>query len=183
MTLLKRFEKLSTPKKAVVVALFFLVLLFIFPDLIKNTPFGRPTAGQGEFYFASHATELIPGQTFNVELRVRSKANINAVGATLKFDPNLLEILNMNTEESFCSFYLDNSFDNIKGEVVLSCGKPNPGFQGDSTIMTLQVRGKTHGTTAFALQRNGSQILANDGKGTDVLNDYPSQSVTIKKTF
>ena len=126
-----------------------LAFIFIFPSIIRNTPLGRPESGQAEYYFVSHNQELIPGQTFTVEVRIRAKTAVNAIGARLSFSPNVVEILNMNTEESFCSFYLDNSFDNIKGSIDLSCGKETPGFQGDATVMVLHLRSKTHGKAVF----------------------------------
>ena len=141
--------------------------------------------GSNETAFSIKTPDQVEvGKTFTVELHVQTGGKeINAVSAVLHFDSRKLEILNMTTASSFCSFYAENSFDTIKGEVRLACGSPSPGFKGDSALALINVRSKAVGSANITLSRPDSHILANDGKGTDIMGPVPSATVTINQSL
>jgi hypothetical protein len=140
--------------------------------------------GTATLYFVQPDSNLYTYDTFPLELWLDTKnQSTNAVGFALSYDPNMVEILNMTTDKSFCSFYADNSFDNIKGEVRISCGKPNPGFTGTSIMVRLNLRSKAPGNTLIKSDPDRTMVLANDGKGTNILNEPPSMALEIKNSF
>jgi len=156
--------------------LVFGVPLFLSKDSARGT-------GQAVLTLSGPTSSITIGESFHVLLTMHSTISVNAVGFVLKYDPKILTIEQMSTAQSFCSFYPDNSFDNIKGEVHLSCGAPNPGFIGDSVLLDLTMHSKTNGTSNITLDPATAQILANDGKGTNLINKVPKLDVAIIQTF
>ncbi|MBU6389705.1 cohesin domain-containing protein [Patescibacteria group bacterium] len=162
---------------------FLTVLVGIPAYLSIESPLFNRQAEKADFYFYAPGTDhLTAGDTFTVEFHVLSaQTSINAVGSTLLFDPHVLQITSLTTTQSFCSFYAENSFDNIRGEIHLSCGTPNPGYKGDSTLIIMSMQVKENGLTAISLKPGTGMILANDGKGTNLINSAPTLSLAIKQ--
>ncbi|MDO8676684.1 MAG: hypothetical protein Q7K16_03500 [Candidatus Azambacteria bacterium] len=96
---------------------------------------------------------------------------INAVNATIKYDPQTVEVLDIITTNSFCdpSFFLEKEIDKEKGEVRITCGIPNPGFS-DAIGTVAELLVQPLGLQAISLEfSEETQVLANDGLGTNVL--------------
>ena len=137
-----------------------------------------PGKGAATLIFSPPPKDLALGQVADIDLRLSSpRQAVNAVQAVIEVDPHQIELLGMTTQQSFCSFYAENTFDKIKGEVRLACGTPHPGFQGDSTVVSLRLRTKVVGTSQLTLRRSQSSVLADDGKGTNLLE--PSSLSTL----
>jgi hypothetical protein len=134
-------------------------------------------------YFLPVADEIISGQQFTVELRMDASSSVNAVGTVMHFDQKHLEILQMTTAQSFCSFYTENTFDTIKGEVHLSCGTPNPGFSGDTLLFRLTMRPKLNGVTDITLDPKQTLVLANNGKGNNTAGALPHLTINVPQTY
>lgn len=103
---------------------------------------------------------------------------VNAVGTYLEFDNSRLEILEMDTSQSFCQFYPENKFNNDKGTVSIACGAPSPGYKGESTIVKLRMLARSIGNASITVLPK-SQILLNDGKGTNILQEFPTKEILI----
>jgi hypothetical protein len=96
---------------------------------------------------------------------------INAFDASLSLDPNLADIVSVDTTDSFCSkgFLVNQTIDKTKGTADVSCVVPNPDSQsGPIVAFTLVVEPKAVGRMDIAFD-DASTILANDGLGTNVL--------------
>jgi hypothetical protein len=167
-------------KKQPAVFVFVLLLLaatIIFPTVLLIDP---TNTNHAEFYFVDIPHIMNVGQIIPVELHLRTGSEaINAVGSEIDFNPKVLEVVTITTEQSFCTLYTENTFDNIKGTVKVSCGNPNPGFTGDSTIVKVTFRARSSNTTKLTLNSNTSQILANDGKGTNLVHSFPSLEIKV----
>ncbi|CAN5130480.1 hypothetical protein BH11PAT4_BH11PAT4_1290 [soil metagenome] len=135
-----------------------------------------------EFYFLEPGITYITGQTFAVELRVRTgEMPINAMGFTIDFDPTKLEVQRMTTDKSFCTLFTDNIFDNQRGTITVSCGRPTPGFSGDSIATKVTFRAKVPGITTISVDESSSLLLANDGKGSNISKEAPKLNLTIQQ--
>lgn len=167
-------------KKQPLVFIFVLLLLaamIIFPTMLVQDPLN---GNKAEFYFSNAPTQLNEGQSFPIELHVKTgREDINAVGSEIDFNPKLLEVVTMTTEQSFCTLYTENSFDNMKGTVKVSCGTPHPGFSGDSSIVKITFRPRTGGSMKLTMNAEKSQILADDGKGTNLVHSFPSLDIKV----
>lgn len=93
---------------------------------------------------------------------------VNAVGLYLKFNPTKLQVLDIDTSQSFCQFYPEKRFDNNLGTVNLVCGAPHPGSVEKTTVLKLEFMPLVVGGTVLSLDPR-SQILLSDGKGTNIL--------------
>jgi hypothetical protein len=148
------------------VALTLGVPLFLSDGLIRN--------GGASFYWIGGNTNYVSGEEIPLELRMRTDGTAtNAVQALLNFDPDQIEIIKMTTDKSFCTFFTENSFNNDRGTIKMACGKPNPGFEGDSLVVGLRVRAKVVGDLQIRLDKEVSKILANDGRGSTISGNIP----------
>lgn len=105
-------------------------------------------------------------------------ADVNAAGIYLHYDARHLQVTDIDTQSSFCQFYPEKKFDNNQGTISLACGSPHPGIKGENTLITLTFIPLSIGTTTIRLDPQ-SQLLASDGKGTNLLNKYPNQTINI----
>lgn len=120
------------------------------------------------------------GTTFPLKVELMNiPAAINVVQADLSFDPSVIEVVDIVTDQTFLEFFVQKEFNNDQGYVRLTGGNPNPGYrQPTGLIATLYLRGKT--PSALELRYlNSSLVLANDGKGTNLLADFPSIPLII----
>lgn len=118
-------------------------------------------------------------QPIEVRIDMDTKGvNVNAVGVYLRYDPQKLQLLDMDTRGSFCQFYPEKRFDNQLGSISLACGSPHPGVSGLSNIMLLKFMPLQLGET-YIRADDQSQILVSDGKGTNIIEEYPNNKITI----
>jgi hypothetical protein len=109
-------------------------------------------------------------QTFAIQLYTGGEA-INAAQAILNYDPTMIQVEDILTVHSFCSpdLFVEKKIDNKKGQVSIVCGLPNPGFQERMGVVA-ELLVKMLKVGQFDLNfGNDTQVLANDGLGTNVL--------------
>ena len=104
--------------------------------------------------------------------------SVNAAGVYLKFDPEKLQVNEINTLESFCQYYPEKKFDNRLGIISLACGSPHPGFKGSDELLSITFTPVIAGSTSIQLISN-STLMLSDGKGTNILTSYPTWEVQI----
>jgi hypothetical protein len=118
----------------------------------------------------SDLVDLAHEQRISVNVITGGEA-VNAFEAVVHFDPSLVRVTEIETTNSICGpeFFIERSIDNTKGEVNVTCAIPTPGFTGqDGTIADLLVQPLHAGSFSLNFS-TGTQVLANDGLGTDVL--------------
>lgn len=107
------------------------------------------------------------------------KTPINAVQADLGFDSSKLEVVSVSTDGSFANIFVQKEIDNEGGYVRLTGGLPNPGFFSDNGVFgTIFFRGKEPGIAKINYLPS-SMVLANNGRGTNILKDLASISYLI----
>jgi hypothetical protein len=173
------WNRLSLQVRAMIVILLILTATLSIPGFVKETTPARLHSAQ--FYFLNHPTVVV-GENFSLELRVKTNGTpINAMGFTLLYNPIYVEVVSMTTEKSFCTHYLDNTFDNQKGTITVSCGMPSPGFLGDSLAVRVEMRGRIAGQPAVTASPKTVYLLANDGKGSNIVETSPSTILNIQQ--
>jgi hypothetical protein len=135
---------------------------------------------QGVTFVAPPKNQYRLGQMFTLEIDVKNvHSPINAVQADLAFDPQFLEVVLVQTHNSFASIFLQNEFNNQEGWVRLSGGVPNPGFTGSRGVFgTVYFKTKSPGVTEVKYLPS-SLVLANDGQGSNILQTLPSTPYLI----
>lgn len=163
----KKIASMNTFKK-----ILFLSLFFVFFNLntfdVKAATLGlNPSTG-------SYGS----GQTFTTNVRVQPDGkSINAVEATLKFDPTVLSVVSVSkTGSAFTLWTVEPTFSNTAGTVTFGGGSQTP-FSAASNLFSVTWRAVKDG--AGSVSFNNASVLLNDGQGTDVYQSSSPASFTI----
>lgn len=151
--------------------------------ILRQTGFvlGKSTS-EGKIYYVA-PTRAAVNQPYTLIVMANSgKVNVNAAGLYLRFDPQKIRVTEIDTLKSFCQFYPEKKFDNQQGIVSLACGSPHPGFKGEAEIMRVSLVPLVVGTSSIRMDVKSS-LLSSDGKGTDILTDYPTWEVTAGESL
>ncbi len=107
------------------------------------------------------------------------KKAINAVQADIGFDSRRIEMVGISTKDSFANIFIQKEINNEVGYARLTGGLPSPGFFADrGTFGTVLFQGKSPGLAQIEFLPS-SMVLANDGRGTNVLKQLASTSYLI----
>jgi len=119
-----------------------------------------------------------PGQTFTVAVRVAPGGkSVNAVEATLKFDPAVLSVVSLSKDGSVFSLWTtEPTFSNTAGTIGFGGGSPTP-FTAQSNLVNVTFR--TVAAGAGGLSVSTGSVLAADGRGTDVYVKGVGGSYTV----
>lgn len=118
------------------------------------------------------------GQTFNATVRaVPGGDNINAVEATLGFDPAVLSVVSISKNGSAFSLWTtEPTFSNAAGTIEFGGGSPTP-FTSTSDLVVITFRTVAPGTGAVTF--DAASVLAADGRGTDVYTGATDGSYVV----
>ena len=119
-------------------------------------------------------------ELFDVKINIDGiKTPVNVVQADLAFDPQRLELVEFKTNESFANVFVEKEINNDVGFARLSGGVPNPGYKESNGLFSTAIfKAKKPGLTEVRFLPS-SVVLANDGKGTNVLKELPKASYLI----
>ena len=120
------------------------------------------------------------GSTFSVSAYVSSTDQaMNAASGMISFPSDKLEVASLSKEGTIMSLWVQEpSFSNGGGTAAFEGIVLNPGFTGaKGKIITLNFHAKGEGVANITFA-SGS-VLANDGKGTDILRDFGHAQVNI----
>jgi len=140
-----------------------------FPPTPKTVSFIIPSKGQYRL-----------GEVFPMKIDISGiKVPINAVQADVGFEPHKLEVVDISTGDSFANIFIQKEINNEVGYARLTGGLPNPGFFADHGVFgTIFFKGISPGIVKIEFLPS-SMVLANDGRGTNVLKDLVSVSYLI----
>ncbi|HMO78281.1 MAG TPA: cohesin domain-containing protein [Candidatus Paceibacterota bacterium] len=120
------------------------------------------------------------GSSFTVRVVVNTQGkSINAAEGSLKFNPQEVTVVSVDRSNSIFNLWVtEPTFSNSAGTITFSGGMPT-GYTGTSgTIFNVTFR-STSASTARVAITDGS-VLANDGKGTNVLSSMNGGTFTIQ---
>ena len=118
------------------------------------------------------------GQTFTTNVRVQPDGkSINAVEATLKFDPSVITVVSISkTGSAFTLWTVEPTFSNSAGTVTFGGGSQTP-FSSASNLFSITWRAAKVGSASVSF--SNASVLLNDGQGTDVYQSSAPASFTI----
>lgn len=120
------------------------------------------------------------GEIFPMHIQIQAgKASINAVQADIKYDPKKVEVVDISTEGSFATIFVQKQIDNAKGFARLTGGLPNPGFSSAGLFGTVYFRSKNAGLVTIEFLPS-SMVLANDGLGSAIATRFLPISYIIE---
>ena len=139
--------------------------------------------GRGASLFLSPPSgTFLSGSTFDVSIFVDTRGvAVNSIELNLKFPPDKLQITKPSTGKSFISIWASPPiYSNEKGILSFSGGLPSPGINTSSgLISTVTFRARSSGTAKIEIL-SSSKVLANDGKGTNILQSIIQGVYVIK---
>ena len=129
------------------------------------------------------------GETFSVDVLVNTNGqNVVAVGAYLSYDATKLQVIDIGTSKSILTMEAEKVFDSNVGKIKISRTKPTPGINtanGNLATINFKALSSVSPTKVdFIMEGIGisgtdSDILLDDGKGTDILSSVKNGSYTI----
>lgn len=127
-----------------------------------------PLSARGTIlYLEKDAGELHKNDVFLVKVGINTEGEyINALGVSLDFSKDILEIQDFSKGDSVLSLWVEEpSFSSEKGTISFSGGIP-AGFQGWNGVLgAIIFKAKNEGAANLAFNEN-SHVLLNDGLGT-----------------
>lgn len=107
------------------------------------------------------------------------KTPINAIQSDLSFEPSKMQVVEVTTDDSLATIFIQKEINNEAGYVRLSGGLPNPGYTEDhGHFGTVYFQGKSPGLATVEFLPS-SMVLANDGRGTNIIKDLAKISYLI----
>ncbi len=141
----------------------------------------KPAQAAGASFFLSPSSKTgVIGSTFSVSVKLNTGAQIiNTVDGTISFDSNLLDVTAISTGGSLVNLWIAQpSFNNGAGSIGFSGGVTPPGYNGTAGhICTITFKTKKVGDASVRF--SSGAVLANDGKGTNILASMGSGSYTV----
>ncbi len=164
--------------------IFFLALASIFfifleREVLLRTGIIDDGDGFAEFVIPSEGQYSL-GEIFPLKIEISGvETPINVVQADLGYDKDVLEVVDFTITDSFATVFVQKEINNDFGYARLTGGVPNPGLIGSGGVLgTVYFRTKSPGLTQVKFLPT-SMVLANDGKGTNVIKEYPTVSYLI----
>lgn len=129
-------------------------------------------AEAASLYFSPAAGSYTLGQSFDVAIYASSPDQaMNAVSGIISFPGDKLQVFSLSKSGSIINLWVQEpSFSNAAGTINFEGIVLNPGFKGQTAKIitaTLKVKGAGSGRLVFS----SSAVLANDGKGTNILDN------------
>ena len=118
------------------------------------------------------------GQTFTATVQADPDgSDVNAVEATLSFDPNVLSVIAVSKDGSVFSLWTtEPTFSNAEGTVSFGGGSPSP-FSQTSDLLRITFRTVSEGSSDVSV--SDASVLAADGQGTDVYESSQDATYTV----
>ena len=150
-------------------------LLAAATDSISATP--------ATFYFTPYGGKTLQiGQDTDVDINLNARVPVNAIGVTIKFPPDMLEVVGFSKQRSFLTLWTeDTTIQEESGQVHFSGGTTaKGGLTGTSTALTLTIAAKQPGTATLTFE--DAEAYASDGTGALVVSKTHSITFTIPAT-
>jgi len=136
-------------------------------------------ASAATMYFSPTAGTKYVGSSFTVAVLVDTGGTAaNSFQADVRFPSDKLEVSSISTGGSVCTLFpFQPSYGT--GTAQIQCGLPSPGYNGSGgKLGTITFTAKLSGTATVSLAPS-SQILANDGQGTNITSSLGNATFTI----
>lgn len=134
------------------------------------------SAAGASFYLSPSSGTKYVGDRFNVFIYASASQAVNTFDVYLS--SSNMTVLGINSSGSICLLFPEQP-SYTPNSARFRCGLPTPGFTGSKGyIGAIVVKADSPGIGKIMVNGN-SQILANDGSGTNVINGFGSAAYTI----
>ena len=168
-----------TSSKAVTIRTKTLVFTLVFTLLISLFGNVNPAlAADASLYLSPGSGTYVIGGTFNVGIKVNTGGQVvNAAEGTISYDTKLLDVASISKNGSIFTLWTTEPTHG-SGNISFGGGIPRPGYNGTAGhVATITFRAKAVGDASVRF--TGGAVLANDGKGTNILGSMGAGSYKI----
>ena len=146
------------------------LLLFLLILILSFAIIPSANAQSASLYLSPSRGNFTIGSTFTVSIYLNTEGNeINVVQADLKFPPDKLQVTSPTTGSSFVSEWLTPpSYSNTQGLTSFKGGILGGITTSSGLVSSITFRAVSSGIARIRFLE-GSRVLLNDGKGTDIL--------------
>lgn len=155
--------------------LFFIIITVLFVFVLT------PSVSAATLHFFPSSGSYEVGKTFSVNINVSSADQaMNAASGQISFPPEKLEVISFSKTGSIISLWVQEpSFFNNSGTINFEGIVLNPGFTGSTgKIITINFKAKAEGEANLTF--SSGSVLANDGKGTNILSNLGNAKFILK---
>jgi len=118
------------------------------------------------------------GDSFPVTLFINASGTpVNALDATIEYPSSSVRLISNDESISSFAIHLDQNNSDVSNETIQI--QPNPGIASLAPVAKFTFTALRAGIVTFTLA-SSSEVLANDGLGTDVLGSVEAASITIE---
>lgn len=136
------------------------------------------TAQAASLYLSPTSGSYGVSKTFAVSVYVSSPDAVNAISGTVSFPTDKLEVSSLAKSSTINLWVQEPSFSNSQGSVNFEGIILNPGFTGSGgKIITINFRTKNIGDANLTF--SSGSVLANDGRGTNIISGFGSANFKI----
>lgn len=113
-------------------------------------------------------------------VRLTARTPVNAVGGTIRLEPSAANILDTSQKNTVISLWAEEpTFVQEKGVISFQGGiLSEGGFVGEGTVLKLFIKPTSTGVLPLTLEN--VQVLAHDGKGTDVQAEIHNTTFVVR---
>jgi hypothetical protein len=135
-------------------------------------------SANANLYFSTPPKQIAEGERVTIDVRVNAASqSINAVSGAITFPESLVDIVSFPREGSIINLWTREP-KVVRGKILFEGVSFNPGYQGvNGLIFRITLQAKQAGTVNLVLSEGA--VLANDGQGTNVLNNLSATSFKI----
>lgn len=128
--------------------------------------------------FSSPPAQIQEGERVTIDVRVESlNQSINAVSGAISFPGGLVDVVGFPREGSIINLWTQEP-KVVRGKILFEGVVFNPGFQAaNGLLFRVTFEAKQTGTVGISFAEGA--VLANDGRGTNVLTTLSSKSFKI----
>jgi hypothetical protein len=168
-------NKIQNCAKLIIYSCLF-VFIFVWFSVLPSA------ASAASLYFSPSSGSYSVGQNLSIGVYVSSPDKaMNAASGVINFSKENLQLVSLSKSGSIFSLWVQEpSFSNSEGTANFEGIVLNPGFTGNSgKILTLNFKVLKPGKANLSFY-SGS-VLANDGEGTNILNNLSTASFDLKE--
>jgi hypothetical protein len=109
------------------------------------------------------------GESVTVTTKVYTTETINAIGASIEFNPNMLAVTSLDPDSTVVDLWAEKPrLSSTPGNVIFAGGVTSGDFMGSGEVFSFNVKAIDTGTAKLSLV--DPEILANDGVGTNLIS-------------
>lgn len=167
--------RIATNAKRIAKKLFVVICVILFIAIR-----GAGAAHAATLSFSPSSGSYKIGDTFSVNILVSTAGQaMNAVSGIISFPEDKLQATSVSKSGSIINLWVQEpSFSNSAGTIDFEGIVLNPGFTGSAgKIISISFKTKVSGSAALSF--SSGSILANDGKGTNILGGLGGANFTI----